>query len=949
MAERAEELINQLADCWLDWKAYSQFALRKYAPTIVRLDSSIPLIEKEQDLVARLRVLLSDDEWKRLPKLLASEIRCKIRGLLQFDFSGNNYVEQYGFRAEARRREQEAEASVAQIVADRIERIMEVKAARKMDLRTQIAHWLETDYLTADINLSKDPDATFLNEKELAKLKSEFVHDWAYSELDLPLDLEQAAAVGATNGNILVTARAGSGKTRTLVTRAVFLQKHCGISPDEILLLAFNKKAAEEMEERLVTLLGNKDIPHVMTFHALAYAIVHPEETLVSDNLATEERAQTKLVQDVIDNQIESEELGPRIKDLMLTYFLVDWEKIKNGKLDLTEFEHEELLNDRRMGLTRETLKGEYVKSFGEKLIANTLFENSVRYRYESNWRWDDVNYRPDFKIGNKKGVIIEYFGITGDPEYDEMSREKREYWNKNPNWTLIEIYPSDIKSRSNKGFEEFLISEINKAGISSKKLSEEEVWELVKVRAFDRLSNAITSFIRNCRKQNLSPDDLSKKLLQHATSNDAEEQFLSIGKIIYEDYTKRLEDEEKDDFDGLLWRAIQCVHEGNSSFVRRKGRERGDLKKIRYIHIDEYQDFSLPFYELIEAIRTINKKVQLFCVGDDWQAINAFAGSDLKYFNNFDKNYSGSKQLCIRTNYRSPKQIVEFGNSVMRGLGLSALTECAEQGIVWKCDVDEFVASDLESFRHAYDPLTPALLRIISYFLRGDDKNQVVMLSRTNGPPWSIYVDDGVKRDAKSLEGFLKQIRSFFPDEDRKRISASTVHKFKGLEHQSVIILDAISGRYPLIHPMWAFNRIFGDTVSKIVDEERRLFYVAATRAAQDLALIISDSARTTPFIETEEDRDCFTAFSWEKLPPVSSDGFQRLAIKILGGFDVKDELRDLGFVYKTGKGGGYWYKVVKEDDLSIDDLKAQPWAKGKVIMVCTADKDEILNTIEV
>ena len=58
-----------------------------------------------------------------------------------------------------------------------------------------------------------------------------------------------------------------------------------------------------------------------------------------------------------------------------------------------------------------------------------------------------------------------------------------------------------------------------------------------------------------------------------------------------------------------------------------------GDLKQIRYVLIDEYQDFSELFYRLVQAVREQNPRARFFCVGDDWQAINGFAGSDLRFF----------------------------------------------------------------------------------------------------------------------------------------------------------------------------------------------------------------------------------------------------------------------------------------------------------------------------
>jgi len=118
--------------------------------------------------------------------------------------------------------------------------------------------------------------------QELANRKTIFVREWAWEHIRSIPDLEQAAAIASVHHNVLVTARAGSGKTSTLITRVAFLMKHCRVTPNELLLLAFNRAAAEEMRVRLQEL--GCDVPHVMTFHALAYAVVHPEESLIYDS-----------------------------------------------------------------------------------------------------------------------------------------------------------------------------------------------------------------------------------------------------------------------------------------------------------------------------------------------------------------------------------------------------------------------------------------------------------------------------------------------------------------------------------------------------------------------------------------------------------------------------------------------------------------------------------------
>ena len=270
--------------------------------------------------------------------------------------------------------------------------------ARRAALRPLIGRLneaFERDYLSADNALASDCDTALLDEHGYNRLKTEFVRNWAKRELpEPPLDREQAAAVGATRGDVLVTARAGSGKTQTLVARAIFLLRHCGVSPRALLLLAFNRKAAEQIRDRIAKTLGADALPHVMTFHALAHAIVHPDEHLVFDGADSVGRSGE--TQEAIHEFIGKDGRERRlIRDIMLPHFRSDWERIIEGRFHLPM---DELLKYQR-SLPRETLNGDHVKSYGEKVIANTLFEHTVNYEYERSFRWNGVNYRPDFTI----------------------------------------------------------------------------------------------------------------------------------------------------------------------------------------------------------------------------------------------------------------------------------------------------------------------------------------------------------------------------------------------------------------------------------------------------------------------------------------------------------------------------------------------------------------------
>lgn len=91
----------------------------------------------------------------------------------------------------------------------------------------------------------------------------------ALKSLDLsPLNENQREAVTSFNGPFLIAAGPGSGKTRVIAYRTANMILNAGISPEEILLITFSRKAANEMKERIIGLMGDSDVPFIGTFHA---------------------------------------------------------------------------------------------------------------------------------------------------------------------------------------------------------------------------------------------------------------------------------------------------------------------------------------------------------------------------------------------------------------------------------------------------------------------------------------------------------------------------------------------------------------------------------------------------------------------------------------------------------------------------------------------------------
>lgn len=254
---------------------------------------------------------------------------------------------------------------------------------------------------------------------------------------------------------------------------------------------------------------------------------------------------------------------------------------------------------------------------------------------------------------------------------------------------------------------------------------------------------------------------------------------------------------------------------------------------------------------------------------------------------------------------------------------------------------LDAFRPSAAELVRHDGDEVTPAVLRVTKHFL--DTGHDVVLLSRRNGVPWYVDYPAGRAKSTDGLERFVEHIRSFLPEEDRRRVTISTTHKYKGLEQSAVVVLDAVERSYPLIHPNWVFSRIFGDNIDRIEAEERRLFYVAVTRAQESLA-VLTDTARESPYLGDAKRRMSLDTLAWTGLTPVASLGGARLEIRALDAYDVKDMLKDLG--YRWNAANRYWYRAVLAEDFSFEVLCQQTWARNGVRIEVYSEAGELLES---
>lgn len=815
---------------------------------------------------------------------------------------------------------------------------------KRYSVHKQIDMYLSSCFCKANKHYIENRFIDYLSLEDYKDKKRKFVQWWISINLIRKVDIEQSLAIGSVNSHVQLIARAGSGKTSTLVNRAIFLQKHCEIKPSEILLLAFNRKAAQEIRERLQKHLQNDKPPYAMTFHALAYHLVHPDETLIFDE-PDGQQTKSRSLQSVIDEHTRNPDYSKQIKDLMMDKFRDVWIRISEGGYNLTP---EEMIEYRR-SLPQIGIDGYNYKSGGEKIIADFLFEHDIPFKYEKNFWWSGINYHPDFtilkEVKSRQGIVIEYFGLEGDPNYDEQSAQKRRYWQDQYDYFFIELNPKIIKQHGRKGMENHLRDILTDMGLEFNRLSTSEIWEKIKDRAIDRFTKAMTNFIGRCRKQCLTPNQLSEKVERYFASNpkttEVEFQFLDLAQNFYSSYLERLQQTGEEDFDGLMQRAAKTVEEGNTVFLSSK--IRGDLKEIKYIMIDEYQDFSLLFHNLITAIRKQNPEALFFCVGDDWQAINSFAGADLYYYKNFTQIFQPSHTLPITTNYRSGLQIVEIGNKLMADRGIPAKPSTQVQGKIQLVNIAKFQMTAIEEQEHGYD-LTAAIIRLTGQIIQSG--KQVALLSKRNSL-------QGVGSKINELDKFRKYLlqQLNLVGDLEQLVDISTTHKYKGKERQAVIILDAYN--YPSIHPDSIFSRIFGDDDNKLLEDDRRLFYVALTRAKEELYIIVDD-CKISPFVAGLTSKMQLQELDWTHYPvPKTETRF--ITIKVTnqqgrgtsGTYNIRDLLRADGFRWN----GTSWNKVelVKKflaDGSRLQYLSDRNWssqANGLEINLCN-EQEEVL-----
>ena len=647
-----------------------------------------------------------------------------------------------------------------------------------------------------------------------------------------PLTDRQRDACVIDEDNNLVLAGAGTGKTSTMIGRAGFLIHSGQSTPDQILMLAFANKAAKEMQERLDERV--KEIPR--TFHKLGRDIIvkvegeHPSlSPLSEDDALLKNQVGKWLEEEMRDNSSYKEDVLNYVSDYL--YPAVnpfDFE---------TKGEYFKYIraNDIR------TFKGEKVKSLGECIIDNHLFALGVEYQYEADYEHETRGlnfrqYKPDFYLPKHK-IYIEHFGIDRNgntaPFVDRERYHKDMEWKRNLHekhqTRLIETYHYELTEGS---LQQNLEQKLKKLRVKFDPLSSEEMLEeLRKFGTVSALAELLVKLLKACKRDGICPDQIHPEKFP-SVDMDQLQRIRTILSPIYELYQNHLKENQEIDFDDMIHKAIDYVESGRF------------ISRWRYILVDEFQDISQPRARLVKALKKSAAEFvgecSLFCVGDDWQSIYRFTGSDIRFTTEFKKKFGPTKITKLDKTFRFNNSICDIASRFI----LENPTQ-VRKSLTAHATVKHPAVSLLRQERPDktnFDVRIDRVLEKINNLAKNDNQFQA------DGKKKVVYLLGRFQRNLPNK----RLVKAWNKQFSVLKIESYTIHTSKGLESDYVVVLGLEGGKHGFPSKKTA-HPLLEALLPKLDDfpyaEERRLFYVALTRAKQRVYLIV-DMMNASEFV---------------------------------------------------------------------------------------------------
>lgn len=636
-----------------------------------------------------------------------------------------------------------------------------------------------------------------------------------------PLTEKQQVAVVTDEDRNLVVAAAGSGKTSVIIAKIAHILKQGDLDPSQLLVLAFNRAARDELRERIATKVDVESISKasVMTFHGLGYSIIGAatnKRPSVAKHAGEAWKA-ARLIREILD-ELSSDAAFERRLDEWFVFYLHEYKSAFDFE---TLGEYYEFLARNQIV----TLNGEVVKSFEECEIANFLSMNGVNYEYEAAYEHATADathrqYEPDFYLPDH-GIYIEHFGIDRDgrtaPFIDAVEYRAGMKWKR----ALHEEHGTElVETYSYERREGTLLSSLGKQltqrGVAFRPVSPAERLEgLRKSSTYDRFSDLIAVFLGHYISNGEDRSGVEQRASQFLDRQRAKV-FLEIFWPVCEQYVERMTAANEVDFEMMIRDATKVVMSGQYA------------SRYRYILVDEFQDISVGRAKMLKSLLDQHPESQLFAVGDDWQSIYRFAGSDISVMRNFEQTFGPTATTNLSTTFRCNQQLVDLSskfvsaNPAQLSKQVKGLRErSGAAAFIWRYPLRGEV------------PVAEALQRI-----REEARSATVLVLgryRHNKPEkW------------RQLRGSVRDLE----------IEFQTVHSAKGLEADFVIVLGLSAGTYGFpseIEDDPLMNLVLAEQERFVHAEERRLFYVAITRARHAVILLAPESGESAFIREIE------------------------------------------------------------------------------------------------
>ncbi len=635
------------------------------------------------------------------------------------------------------------------------------------------------------------------------------------------LDRQQMICIVKEAHNHLVIAGAGTGKTTTIVGKIKYLLKSKRCRPEDILVLSFTNASATEMCTRICSETG-EDID-ASTFHKLGLNIISKVEGIKPKITQLKLRCFVK-------EQLEIQMKSAKYLSLLSTYLLFNQVVAKSEFEFKTENEYRDYLSMN----PPTTINNETVKSYGEMDIANFLTQNGIRYIYEHPYEKDTrtseySQYCPDFYLPDYN-IYIEYFGIdrmgnvplyfkgkngiSGTEEYQASMKWKRQLHSDN-HTTMVECFAYEK-------FEGILLESLEKklkdASVEIKPKTTNELWEQISSEGdsvFDGIVELFETLINLLKSNGYDIESVKSRNVVgiHQQSNNM---ILSLLEPIFNTYCVYLKEHGEIDFNDMINLAAQYVQQGKFT------------SPYKYVIVDEYQDISKARFGLLNSLRH-SRDFDLFCVGDDWQSIYRFSGSDIEYILDFEKYWGATEISKIETTYRFSQSLIEISSRFV-------MSNPAQipKFIKGKKDDSGFSLGEISAYNERY-----AIEFMVDKLNDLPKGSSVFFIGRYS-------FDKKLLSDSRMLDlqynNVKKTNKIIYQKRPDLKMSFVTAHKSKGLQADYIFIINNKKSRmgFPSkIQDSPILNLLLDSCEQFPYAEERRLYYVSLTRAKKKVYIV--------------------------------------------------------------------------------------------------------------